>query len=74
MIKEGSISAAAKFLHLTQTTLSRQLMQLEKQLGVTLFDRGHKQIELASYGFLLKRRADSVAVGKLVKVMIEFCR
>lgn len=73
MIKEGSISAAAKSLHLTQPTLSRQLMQLEKQLGVTLFDRGHKQIELTSEGFLLKRRAESSAVGKLAKVMVEVC-
>lgn len=60
LIKEGSISAAAKSLHLTQPTLSRQLMQLEKQLGVILFDRGHKQIELTSEGLLLKRRAEEI--------------
>ena len=37
-----SISAAAEELHITQPTLSRQLMELEEELGAKLFDRGRK--------------------------------
>ena len=44
-------------LHITQPTLSRQLMQLEVELGVTLFRRGRRSIHLTPEGLLLKHRA-----------------
>lgn len=39
---EENISAAAKYLHLSQPTLSRQLKELEMQLGAALFERGNR--------------------------------
>ncbi|EUJ63948.1 transcriptional regulator, LysR family protein [Listeria fleischmannii FSL S10-1203] len=50
VVQEGSISAAAKFLHLSQPTLSRQLRELEEELGVVLFDRGNRYITLTEKG------------------------
>ena len=41
---EGNITKAANRIHITQPTLSRQLMQLEEELGVTLFERGKNNI------------------------------
>ncbi len=41
-VTEGNITRAADILHVTQPTLSRQLMDLEKELGVTLVVRGKK--------------------------------
>lgn len=55
--KEQSFTKAAKQLHITQPTLSRQLAALEEELGVTLFDRGGHGITLTNEGILLKRRA-----------------
>lgn len=46
VVQERNISNAAKRLHISQPTLSRQLMDLEKELGITLFERGHRQIKL----------------------------
>ena len=42
--REENISAAADYLHLTQPTLSRQLMDLEEELGKKLFMRGNRKI------------------------------
>ena len=44
--REQSISAAAQALHLTQPTLSRQLRELEEELGKQLMVRGSRRIEL----------------------------
>lgn len=55
--KERSFTSAAKQLHITQPTLSRQLADFEKELGVSLFIRKGKTIALTQEGILLKRRA-----------------
>ena len=55
--KERSFTNAAKQLHITQPTLSRQLAEFEKEIGVSLFARKGKTIVLTEEGILLKRRA-----------------
>lgn len=54
---EGSITDAAKTLHVTQPTLSRQLAQLEAEMGAPLFTRGRGGIELTDRGAVLHRYA-----------------
>lgn len=58
--REENITRAAQNLHVTQPTLSRQLMQLEEELGVTLFRRSSHRIVLTEDGMLLKRRAQEI--------------
>lgn len=58
--REENITKAASLLHLTQPTLSRQLMQLEEELGVTLFHRSKHRIILTEEGMLLRRRAEEI--------------
>ena len=48
--REESISGAAEALHVTQPTLSRQMMELEEELGKTLFLRGKRKISLTEEG------------------------
>ena len=57
---EGNITRAANLLHITQPTLSRQLMQLEEEFGVKLFQRGKHCVVLTNEGMLLKRRAQEI--------------
>ena len=58
--REENITKAAALLHLTQPTLSRQLMQLEEELGVQLFYRSRYRIILTDDGMLLRRRAQEL--------------
>lgn len=58
--REESITRAARLLHITQPTLSRQLMQLEEELGAALFRRGGHRVVLTEDGLLLKRRAQEL--------------
>ena len=58
--REENITKAARLLHITQPTLSRQLMQLEEELGVKLFHRSNHSIVLTDAGILLKRRAQEL--------------
>lgn len=58
--REENITKAANLLHITQPTLSRQLIQLEEQLGVTLFKRSKHRIILTEDGILLRRRAQEI--------------
>ena len=62
VVREESISGAAEALHLTQPTLSRQLMDLEEELGVKLINRGKKnrRITLTEEGMLLHKRAEEI--------------
>ena len=58
--REENITKASEVLHITQPTLSRQLSQLEDEIGVKLFDRGSRKITLTEEGLLLKRRAEEI--------------
>ena len=63
--REENITKAAALLHVTQPTLSRQMMQLEAELGVKLFTRNSHNITLTEQGLteqglLLKRRAQEL--------------
>ena len=58
--REESITKAADVLHITQPTLSRQLAQMEENMGVKLFDRGTRKITLTNEGLLLRRRAEEI--------------
>lgn len=58
--KEGSITKAANYLHLTQPTLSRQLQDLERELGQKLLIRGQHNVTLTSEGHTLRQRAEEI--------------
>lgn len=58
--REENITRAAEQLHISQPSLSRQLMQLEAELGVKLFKRSNHSIQLTDEGMLLKRRAQEL--------------
>jgi len=57
---EGQITRAAKRLHMEQPPLSRQLKQMEDELGVVLFDRKGKELRLTHAGELLRQKAESL--------------
>ena len=59
VVQEENISRAAEVLHVTQPTLSRQMAQLEEELGVQLFVRG-RHLTLTDAGVMLRRRAEEV--------------
>ena len=58
--REESITAAADRLHITQPTLSKQLMDLETELGKKLFLRGKRKITLTEEGMFLRKRAQEI--------------
>ena len=58
--REENITKAAQSLHITQPTLSRQLMQLEEELNVKLFRRSNHRSYLTEDGMILKRRAQEL--------------
>lgn len=70
---EENITRAAEVLHITQPTLSRQLVQLEEETGVTLFIRGKRKITLTPEGMLLRRRAEEILslVDKTEKELLQ---
>lgn len=66
--REENITKAAGLLHVTQPTLSRQLMQLEEELGTKLFERTNHSVLLTNEGMLFRRRAqDIVALAEKAK-------
>ena len=71
--KEESITKAANRLHLTQPTLSRQLSQMEEEVGVKLLERGARKITLTPEGILLRRRAEEILqlVDKTEQELLE---
>lgn len=58
--RERSITGAAKALHITQPTLSRQMAQLEDEIGAKLFVRDSRPLSLTDEGLLLRRRAEEI--------------
>lgn len=58
--REESITKAASRLHITQPTLSRQMADLEADMGVPLLDRSGRKIALTPEGILLRRRAEEI--------------
>ena len=64
--KAGNITRAAEHLHITQPSLSRQIMLLEKELGQKLFFRKHYRVELTNAGkALLERAAEIIRISDL---------
>lgn len=57
---EKNITKAADILHVTQPTLSRQIMDLEKELGVPLMIRGKKRLALTDDGIFFRQRAEEI--------------
>ncbi len=69
--REETISGAAEVMHVTQPTLSRQMMELEEELGKTLFVRGKRKIFLTEEGMFLRKRAREI-VALVEKTEAEF--
>ena len=58
--REQSISKAAEYLHLSQPTLSRQIRDMEEELGEQLLIRGNRKITLTEEGIILRKRAEEI--------------
>ena len=73
IVREEGINKAAEYLHITQPTLSRQMAQLEEEIGVKLFNKGGRKLTLTNEGMLLRRRAEEILdlVDKTEKELIE---
>lgn len=60
VVNAKNISRAARQLHVSQPTVSRQLQALEDELGVPLFERGSREIQLTSDGLYLANQARQI--------------
>ena len=58
--REGSMTAAAGILHVSQSALSKQMKELEEELGKKLFRRKSRSVSLTEEGILLRRRAEDI--------------
>ena len=58
--QEKNITRAAELLHITQPTLSRQMMDLERELGTTLMLRGKNGLSLTDDGIFFRQRAEEI--------------
>src|SRR5699024_6940244 len=58
--QEENITRAADILHVSQPTLSRQIMDLERELGVTLMLRGKNGLTLTDDGIFFRQRAQEI--------------
>lgn len=71
--REENITGAAKSLHVTQPTLSKQLMELEEELGKKLFLRGNRKITLTEEGMFFRKSAQEI-IDLMSKMETEFIR
>lgn len=69
--REGNITGAANFLHLTQPTLSRQIKDLEEELGCQLLVRKSHRVVLTPEGMRLRKRAEEI-ISMVDKTEAEF--
>ena len=60
--REGNITRAAESLHIAQPSLSKQMMELEEELGKQLLIRGKRKVTLTEEGILLRRRAEDIVM------------
>ena len=67
--EEGSISKAAKRLHMAQPPLSQQLKAMESELGVELFERSTRKLEITSSGQAMYHKAKQIL--KLMDIAIK---
>jgi LysR family transcriptional regulator for metE and metH len=58
--KEGTLTKAAATLHLTQSALSHQLKELERELGIDVFNRNGKKLHLSEQGYRFLRSAEKI--------------
>ncbi|MDO5115099.1 MAG: LysR family transcriptional regulator [Synergistaceae bacterium] len=69
--REGNMTRAAETLHVSQPTLSKQMKDLEEELGKKLFRRGSSSVSLTSEGMLLRKRAEDI-LDMMEKTAREF--
>ena len=71
--QEENITKAADILHVTQPTLSRQMMDLERELGVTLMLRGKNGLTLTDDGIFFRQLAQEIVelAYRLEKSLVE---
>lgn len=58
--KEENISKAAEYLFITQPSLTRQMQNLEKEVGQPLFERSNRKMKLTPAGVMLRNRAEEI--------------
>lgn len=71
VVREGNITNAANHIHIAQPSLSRQIKNLEKELGQQLFVRGSHSVSLTPEGMILRKRAEDV-IAMVDKIEDEF--
>ena len=69
--REGNITGAANSLHLSQPTLSRQIRDLEEELGHPLLIRKSHRVALTPEGVLFRKRAEEI-IAMVDKTEAEF--
>lgn len=69
--RAGNMSRAAETLHVSQSALSKQIKELEQELGKKLFHRGGTMLTLTEEGMLLRKRTDDI-LDMVDKTLDEF--
>lgn len=69
--REGNMTHAAQRLHISQPTLSRQIKELEEELGKKLFTRSNYSMKLTEEGMILRKRAEDI-LDMADKTIAEF--